>query len=71
MSLLLYGQQQTYIDIASINSIVMERDPPNSFTIKFTDDYYSEDEDPETENSRDGEALRGRCDGGAEVHRRE
>ena len=62
---------QTYIDIASINSIVMARDPPNSFTIKFTDDYYSEDEDPETENSRDGEALRGRCDGGAEVHRRE
>lgn len=65
------SRSQTYIDIASINSIVMERDPPNSFTIKFTDDYYSEDEEPDAENSRSGKALRSRYDGGAEVHCRE
>lgn len=64
-------RSQIYIDIASINSIVMERDPPNSFTIKFTDDYYSEDEEPAAENSRCGEFVRSRYDGGAEVHCRE
>ena len=59
----------TYIDIASIESIVMERDPPFSFTIKYLEDYYSDDEDDGTGiDSTYGVVLLCRYVGGIEVH---
>lgn len=59
----------TYIDIASIESIVMERDPPFSFTIKYLEDYYSDDEDDGTGiESMYGVILLCRYVGGIEVH---
>lgn len=59
----------TYIDIASIESIVMERDPPFSFTIKYLEDYYSDDEDDGTgTDSKYFQILLCRYAGRIEVH---
>jgi len=47
----------------------MERDPPFSFTIKYLEDYYSDDEDDGTGiESMYGVILLCRYVGGIEVH---